>query len=259
MARMEPAFCAHSARGAPSRFHCVRRHRGGAVPWGVHIAETFLSLQGEGILAGVPSFFIRTSGCNLRCAWCDTPYTSWRPEGERREVAELVSEAKASGAAHAVVTGGEPLLQREIGSLTRALRAAGLHVTVETAGTVAPEFECDLLSLSPKTSNSDPEGRFRDRHRRLRSDLAPLRALLRRFPDHQVKLVVRGGDDLPDLDSLLGQLPEIRPGRVLLMAEGRTAAEVAARAPEVAALCLARGFRYTPRLHLDLFGGGRGV
>ena len=91
----------------------------------MYIAETFTSLQGEGMLVGVPSFFIRTSGCNMRCRWCDTPYTSWLPEGERRSVVDLVAEAVVSGVKHVVVTGGEPLLQREIGALTSGLRAAG--------------------------------------------------------------------------------------------------------------------------------------
>ena len=118
------------------------------------IAETFTSLQGEGILVGVPSFFIRSSGCNMRCRWCDTPYTSWLPEGERRPVTDLLAEATASGVQHVVVTGGEPLLQREIAPLTRELRAAGLHVTIETAGTVDPPFECDLLSISPQTGDT---------------------------------------------------------------------------------------------------------
>ncbi len=223
------------------------------------IAETFLSLQGEGMLAGVPSFFIRTSGCNLRCRWCDTPYTSWLPEGSRRPVEELVDEAVRSGAGHAVVTGGEPLLQREIGDLTAALSRAELHVTVETAGTVAPAFSCDLLSLSPKTANSDPPGSRRERHRALRRDLTSLRRLLQRFPEHQLKFVVEGADDLPEILELVGEVGGIAPPRVLLMPQGRTASEVAQRAAVVAALCLEHGFRYTPRLHLDLFGGGRGV
>jgi 7-carboxy-7-deazaguanine synthase len=225
----------------------------------VYIVETFVSLQGEGGLVGMPSVFIRTSGCNLRCRWCDTPYTSWLPEGARRSVAGLVAEAKATHLRHVVVTGGEPLLQREIGELTRRLREARLHVTVETAGTLAPEFECDLLSLSPKTSNSDPQGAWLARHRRRRSDLEQLRELLERFPEHQLKFVVEERDDVPEVLEILETVGPVASERVLLMPEGRTAEEVAARAPTVAALCAEHRFRYTPRLHLDLFGGGRGV
>jgi 7-carboxy-7-deazaguanine synthase len=223
------------------------------------IAETFTSIQGEGILVGVPSHFIRTSGCNLRCRWCDTPYTSWLPEGERRTVPELVDEAAGSGTSHVVVTGGEPLLQREIGELTEGLRGARLHVTVETAGTVAPPFDCDLLSVSPKTSNSDPQGGRRERHRTLRTDPGPLRELLERFPEHQLKFVVTDADDLSEILEVVERVGPVEPARVLLMAEGRSAAEVADKAPMVAGLCSEHGFRYTPRLHLDLFGGGRGV
>jgi 7-carboxy-7-deazaguanine synthase len=222
------------------------------------VAETFASLQGEGRLAGVPSFFIRTSGCNLRCAWCDTPYTSWAPEGEREPVADLVARAAAAGLRHVVVTGGEPLLQREIGALTAALAAAGHHITVETAGTLVPAFTCDLLSLSPKTANSDPSGTWSERHRRLREDLRPARRLLATHPDYQLKLVVRGEGDIPEVERLVAALGAAREC-VLLMPEGRTVAEVTARAGEVGRLCLAHGFHYSPRLHLDLFGGGRGV
>jgi 7-carboxy-7-deazaguanine synthase len=225
----------------------------------MYISETFTSIQGEGLLAGVPSHFIRTSGCNMRCRWCDTPYTSWEPEGERRPVAELVEGAVTSGVRHVVVTGGEPLLQREIGLLTGSLTAAGLHITVESAGTVDPPFHCDLLSLSPKTANSDPSDRLRDRHRELRLDQKPTIRLLKRFPDHQIKYVVEGAEDMPEILEMLAALGHVEPARVLLMAQGRTLEEVQDRAPAIAALCLEHGFRYTPRLHLDLFGGGRGV
>ena len=211
------------------------------------------------MLAGVASFFIRSSGCNLRCRWCDTPYTSWLPEGERRSVRDLVAEAEASPAAHVVVTGGEPLLQREIGPLTRQLGEVGLHVTVETAGTVAPDFRCDLLSVSPKTANSDPQGGWRGRHRARRRDLEPLKRLLARHGDFQLKFVVQDSDDVPEILTLLDSLGDVPRDRVVLMPEGRTPAELEARGPEVASLCIQHGFRYTPRLQLDLFGGGRGV
>ena len=223
------------------------------------ISETFTSIQGEGILAGVPSHFIRTSGCNLRCRWCDTPYTSWDPEGERRPVGELVDGARASGIRHVVVTGGEPLLQREIGALTASLSAAGLHITVESAGTVDPPFHCDLLSLSPKTANSDPEGRHRARHRRLRLDQTPIVRLLKRFPEHQLKFVVEGAEDLAEILEMVADTRQCRARESPAHGPGPDCEEVAERAPVVAALCLEHGFRYTPRLHLDLFGGGRGV
>jgi len=222
------------------------------------IAETFTSIQGEGTLAGVPSFFIRTSGCNLRCGWCDTPYTSWEPEGERRSLRELLGRAAASRCRHVVITGGEPLLQRELGDLTRALAANGHHITVETAGTLAPDFDCHLLSVSPKTANSDPEGRFRERHRALRTDLEPLRRLLRRHPEHQLKFVVRDEGDLPEILAIVERLG-VATERVMLMPEGRRAEEVAAHAATVARACLRHAFRYSTRLHLDLFGPGRGV
>lgn len=228
----------------------------------MRVCEVFTGLQGEGILAGTPSFFIRTAGCNLRCRWCDTPRAVLAPRGEHRSVEDLATEAAASRCRHVVVTGGEPLLQREIGELTTALRERDLHVTVETAGTVAPELECDLLSLSPKTANSDPDGRWRDRHRRRRSDLRAACALLGRFPEHQLKLVVTRPSDMGQIRELLTQLPPVAPERVLLMPEGRTADDVRSKAPMVGALCLEHGFRYTPRLQLDVPdrepSGGRG-
>src|SRR3954452_7149233 len=102
----------------------------------MRIAEIFYSIQGEGRLAGVPSVFIRTSGCNLRCVWCDTPYTSWEPEGEEKTVDEIVAEAKRYAARYAVVTGGEPLIAREIAELTQGLKSEEFHITIETAATV---------------------------------------------------------------------------------------------------------------------------
>src|ERR1044072_742984 len=85
------------------------------------IAEIFYSLQGEGSLVGVPSVFVRTSGCNLRCSWCDTPYTSWHPEGEEMKRGAILERVKPSRARHVVVTGGEPLIATEMVKLTEML------------------------------------------------------------------------------------------------------------------------------------------
>src|SRR5438552_11309707 len=120
------------------------------------VAEIFYSIQGEGKLTGVPSVFIRTSGCNLRCVWCDTPYASWNPEGENLSADEIIQKAIAFGARHTVITGGEPMIMPEIRALCAGLKEAGRHVTIETAATVFEHVQVDLASLSPKLSNSTP-------------------------------------------------------------------------------------------------------
>src|ERR1039457_1997997 len=135
------------------------------------IAELFYSIQGEGSLVGVPSVFIRTSGCNLRCAWCDTPYTSWQPEGTDLALDQILDEVAAHPTRHVVVTGGEPMIAPDIIALSRRLRERGLHITVETAGTVFAPVACDLMSISPKLANSTPlDPRWSRQHERLRID-----------------------------------------------------------------------------------------
>src|SRR3954466_7799699 len=104
------------------------------------ISEIFYSLQGEGELTGVPSVFVRTSGCNLRCTWCDTPYASWNPEGKPMSVDDLVAAVQAHRAArHVVLTGGEPMIAKELAALASKLRLLGYHITIETAATIPPD------------------------------------------------------------------------------------------------------------------------
>jgi 7-carboxy-7-deazaguanine synthase len=227
----------------------------------LRIAEVFYSLQGEGGLVGVPSFFIRTTGCNLRCEWCDTPYTSWEPEGEWRTIAELVA-AVPDAARHVVVTGGEPMLWSNVSELTAALRAIGRHVTIETAGTIYRDLDCDLMSVSPKLSSSDPgpdrPPAIRAEHAARRIDQDVLASLIERYAC-QLKFVVAAPDDVAEIDALLAALPAVAPETVLLMPLGTCAADVAARARWIGELCKQRGWRYTPRLHIDLYGDTRGT
>lgn len=232
----------------------------------LRIAETFYSLQGEGRLAGVPSFFVRVSGCNLRCAWCDTPYASWNPEGARRSVDELVEEAARSGAKHAVLTGGEPMLFDAIGPLAAGLRERGLRITIETAGTIDRDVACDLMSISPKLASSapregdprDPDGAWRARHEARRLDTGVLQRLIDRFPQRQLKFVVCGPDDLAEIEGLLAKLRGWEAADVLLMPEGVVVPD-AGRKAWLARACLDRGWRYCPRLHIELFGNTRGT
>src|SRR5690349_19731595 len=128
------------------------------------IAEIFYSLQGEGALIGVPSFFIRTSGCNLRCSWCDTPYTSWHPEGSDFTLDQIVEQVHAHPCRYVVITGGEPMIAPDVVPLTERLNELGMHITIETAGTVLKPVVCHLMSISPKLANSTPEGSWAATH-----------------------------------------------------------------------------------------------
>jgi 7-carboxy-7-deazaguanine synthase len=221
------------------------------------IAELFYSIQGEGMLIGAPSFFIRTSGCNLRCSWCDTPYTSWRPEGVELTPAQILNEARSHPARHVVVTGGEPMIAREIVELTQRLRDAGYHITIETAGTVFRPVACDLMSISPKLANSIPEGPFAAQHDRLRLRHPVLAELMARYP-YQLKFVIARPHDLEEV-RFLRQSLAADPDRVILMPEGVEPEVLRERGLWLAEICKQEGFRFSPRLHVDLYGNRRGV
>ncbi|MBV9506960.1 MAG: 7-carboxy-7-deazaguanine synthase QueE [Acidobacteriia bacterium] len=221
------------------------------------IAELFYSVQGEGSLVGVPSVFIRTSGCNLRCAWCDTPYTSWKPEGAELSLDRIMDEVNAYRARHVVVTGGEPMIAPEIVPLTARLRQVGLHITVETAGTVFQPVACDLMSISPKLANSTPGDGWAAQHDRLRRNVDCLARLLANY-EYQLKFVITSPTDLDEVRALVAELGT-PPGRVILMPEGVDRAIVRERGVWLAEICKAEGFRFSPRLHIELYGNRRGV
>lgn len=226
------------------------------------VSEVFASIQGEGILAGVPSLFIRLSGCNLRCVWCDTPYTSWHPEGEEWSEERILAWVDLQPAyRHVVLTGGEPMLFSAIEPLTRLLQERGLHITIETAGTVDRDVACDLMSISPKLANSTPWRRgakeWAERHEATRIQLEVLRSLTGRF-EHQLKFVVAEPGDLLEIEDLVRRL-DASAGRILLMPEGVDAASLAERSQWLVEECKRRGWRYSPRLHVLLYGNRRGV
>jgi 7-carboxy-7-deazaguanine synthase len=222
------------------------------------IAELFYSIQGEGSLLGVPSVFIRTSGCNLRCAWCDTPYTSWQPEGVDLDLKQILDEVAAHPARHVVVTGGEPMIAPEIIPLTERLRERGLHITIETAGTVFAPVACDLMSISPKLANSTPaDPRWSRQHERLRIQHLVLSELMARYA-YQLKFVIARPGDMEEVRVLVGTL-KADAANVILMPEGVDSEILRERGQWLAEVCKEEGYRFSPRLHVDLWGAKRGV
>ncbi len=231
----------------------------------MRVSEIFYSIQGEGGLAGVPSVFVRTSGCNLRCVWCDTPYASWKPEGEEWTVDAILAEVAKHPARHVVLTGGEPMLAKDLPELARRLREAGRHITIETAGTLPPDgIACDLASISPKLAHSTPAAEqagaaWARRHEEMRLQPEVLRAWADAY-DVQWKFVIAGEADLEEARAVLAGLDRrIDPWRVLLMPEGTDHATLQARQPLLVELCKKHGYRLAPRLHIEWFGNKRGT
>ena len=230
------------------------------------ISEIFLSIQGEGKLTGVPSLFIRTSGCNLRCVWCDTPYSSWNPIGETLTVSEILKKAQLHGTQHVVITGGEPLMQPQLPELVAGLRTMGRHITVETAGTLWQDVPMDLASISPKLSNSTPltDAKWAPIHeqRRLNWDVLNTFAKSELIADRQWKFVICNPEDMREVDAILSRISEaqaVRPSDVILMPEGVTTEAMQSRGGWLAEICRQRGFRFGMRLHILLYGNKRGT
>ncbi len=227
------------------------------------VSEIFYSIQGEGRLAGVPSAFVRTTGCNLRCAWCDSPYTSWQPEGDERSIESILAELATYPTRYVVITGGEPLLMPELAALGAELRERRFHITIETAATIFRAVPCDLVSISPKLSNSTPHerdgGRWAMRHNRDRLRPDVIQSLMEQSLDYQLKFVIDRPEDMAEVRELLDKLSPTDPAKVLLMPQGITVEELAERSAWLAEICKQHGFRYCPRLHIELYGNRRGT
>lgn len=229
------------------------------------ISELFFSIQGEGELTGVPSVFVRTSGCNLRCRWCDTKYASWKPEGENVTINDLLDKVCSYPARHVVISGGEPMIAKGIEEFVRLLKESGKHITIETAGTIAPNgIQCDLASLSPKLSDSTPkEGDINkewiDRHESKRLDYDILSEWVNSY-NFQLKFVVSKEEEIKEIQNVISRIEgKILPEKVLLMPEGIDPDTLRSRYDLLIGLCKENGYRLCHRLHIDLFGNTPGT
>jgi 7-carboxy-7-deazaguanine synthase len=213
------------------------------------INEIFYSLQGEGFLAGVPSVFIRIAGCPLRCTWCDTKYALDPGAGEDLDIEEIIERIGKCDCNHVVITGGEPMVNPQLGELSAALRETGKHITIETSGIVfANGLACDLMSISPKTSNSGTKKGIK---------AGVLKKLVSRYP-YQLKFVIDSAGDLPEIQRIIRKLGGIDKTRIILMPQARNRKELIAKSPMVAEMCKQTGFSFCNRLQILLYNNKRG-
>lgn len=217
-------------------------------------------MQGEGLLTGTESVFVRASGCNLRCWFCDTPFASWKPEGEDWSVDEILQHVIDREVRHVVITGGEPMLFAELIPLTERLGELGRHITIETAGTLYLPVRCDLMSISPKMTNSIPrlDDPWRARHERTRSAPHVVRQLLNDY-EYQLKFVIDEPTDCEEVERYIAAFPELEHARVLLMSQGTDPSALLATQNWLEPYCLQRGYRFCPRKHIEWFGPVRGT
>ena len=244
----------------------------------VGVPEIFLSVQGEGRSLGQLRSFLRLSGCNLQCYWCDTPYT-WNWEGtdwphiddagskpakylQSQESVDMRFDAIAAtiaelGAEGLVITGGEPLVQMSgLTSLIRLLKTGEpqLVVEIETNGTIAPSPELaglvDLFMVSPKLDHAA---------NRPGSALRP--TALRAFADLEsafFKFVAETRDDIETVKQLTSDYG-VAPRRVYIMPLGTRSADIIRIGGDLIESVIGHGFNYSDRLHIHLFGDKRGT
>ena len=227
----------------------------------MRISEIYPSIQGEGEFAGTPSVFIRTTGCNLRCWFCDTPFTSWEPEGEELSIAQILDEIRTCDTRHVVITGGEPMLHSGLVELTQELRADSRFITIETAGTLALPVTASLMSISPKLSNSTPSPErsleWSARHAQVRHQPDVIRRLVDEY-QCQFKFVIDRPADVEEVQHYLQEFPEIDLQTVWLMPQGVTRKELADKADWLQQAATSAGFHFTSRWHIETYGNVRG-
>lgn len=228
--------------------------QGGKEQVSLEICEIFCSIQGEGLMQGVPSVFLRFPRCNLRCVWCDTQDLLSKGERTRYSIRELLEIIALWNCPHVVITGGEPVLEEHLSDLVSALKEEGYFVTVETNATLIREFQCDLFSMSPKLSNSIrvlPDGRGFPSA----VNIEVIRYYMERGC-YQLKFVARDiQSDFDEIHRVLEQLGPYDPQRVMIMPLAATRKELCRIQQNMVRLCMINGLRYANRLQLQIWDG----
>ena len=212
----------------------------------INVSEIFYSIQGEGLLAGRPSVFIRLAGCPLRCKYCDTEYAIDSSAGTKMSIDEIMKKALKHSPDYAVITGGEPLISPHIALLCETIKKQNIHITIETAGIkFVPNLTCDLMSISPKLSNAhDNEP---DKTGYLKID--QIAELIKNY-DYQLKFVMEKIEDITEVHQILNDLKDFDRSKILLMPQAKNITQYLRISPLIVELCKANGFVFSPRLQL---------
>lgn len=228
----------------------------------------FNTIQGEGRFIGVPSIFIRLSGCNLRCAWtnqdgritkCDTPYSSYEPEKNIQLISDLIEAIKKIDCKHVVITGGEPFMQRSLSVLIDHLVTVGRYLTVETNGTLYWNNPAQFMSISPKLASSTyKEHAHFKKHDGVRINREILDLMIRNH-DYQLKFVVNNQQDFDEIEEVLGKLSIVDDGKIYLMPQGISNVQFDAKLPWIIEEAKKRNWNVTDRLHVRIWGAKRGI
>lgn len=234
--------------------------------------EMFYTIQGEGKYAGHLSLFIRTSGCNLRCAWknpdntitrCDTPHTSFEPKGKPFETSEIASKINLyKPSVHLVLTGGEPMLQKNLGEIIDHAVARGHLVTIETNGTVYFDNSAQFFSISPKLRDSSADPEHGENHEAKRKNFDSLAKIIRNH-DYQFKFVYNSESDIVEIEdmrlTLLSMTGIDISDKIWLMPQGIKQSQFDEKAQAIWEVCKRMGWKYTDRLHIRVYGQRIGV
>lgn len=231
----------------------------------MYVHEMYCALQGEGALVGLPSVFVRFAGCPFRCRWCDTTFAWDYADGVDLTPPRIVEQVNRWSPRFVVLTGGEPMADEDLSvrsglaDLTHLLKAAGKHITIETAGVLfVPDLACDLMSISPKLANAAPGARAPASHRAPEPDIEILNQLINAYP-YQLKFVIESPGDIREVRAILDRLDSVRADRVMLMPQAGTREEFLRKAPAVGTLCKETDFRFGHRLHVVLWDNKRGT
>ncbi len=223
----------------------------------INVCEMFHSIQGEGMLEGIPSVLIRLVGCNLCCDWCDTKEILNRGNYITLNEHELLECLAKYNCKYIIITGGEPTLFEGLEQLICLLQKWGYHVTVETNGTIKTEIHCDLISISPKLSNSIPKSIKSEeqlkQYNQKRINIEAIRFYMR-SGNYQIKFVVRDiQEDFDEIKEILSKLGKYDKERILIMPQAESIERLNQIQSEIVKLCILNDMRYANRLQLQIW------